>query len=127
MKTFSVLISTILVAITMERCKAEYLLVEVDDNVQRNDNHGGKVTSKFIYSSLNVQTVLISCNELLMFDLILYDQLCSSNLQFDMKHISYFVVHHKTNEKITGKPNYFSLNIHTESIFCNELSILVLV
>ena len=54
----------------MERCKAEYLLVEVDDDVQRNDNHGGKVTSKFIYSSLNVQTVLISCNELLMFDLI---------------------------------------------------------
>ena len=91
----------------MERCKAKYLLVEVDDDVQRNDHHAGKVTGKFIYSSLNVQAVLLSCNELLMFDLIWYDQLCSSSLQDDMKNISYFVVHYKTNEKITGKFYYF--------------------
>ena len=46
MKTFYVLLLTTLVAITMERCKAKFLLVEID---KRNDHITGKITGKFIY------------------------------------------------------------------------------
>ena len=47
MKTFSVLFLTTLVAINMERCQAEFLLVEVDDGAQRNDHDTGKITGNF--------------------------------------------------------------------------------
>lgn len=49
MKTFSVLLLTTLVAITIERCKAEFLLVEVEEDVKRNDKDVGKITGRLLY------------------------------------------------------------------------------
>ena len=55
MQILSVLLLTTLVAIAMERCRAEFLLVDVDDEVRKNDDASKKIPGKFFLFSKNVQ------------------------------------------------------------------------
>ena len=47
MQTFSLLLLTTLVAIIMERCRAKFLLVGVDDDVRKYEDAPTKITGKF--------------------------------------------------------------------------------